>query len=255
MLLTEVDLAIRHGRPIASPIRVGSVVDLGLSPAGLVAELAPHFEQLPPDDYHPTRHRSIARFELHPKQLEGLNSASPLSWRVDRVREATPFTQAVADARAAPRTFAEAPDAALAGPYLRHFLGRVADLVRDLHPELIQVDMTLHFMRGVARAEAPADNAPEGIHEDGAAYVVSALVIARHNVTGAETRIYEQHPDGRRELLHAQVLQPGEFVFQADTGEEDTFGNDLWHDVTPAVAVDPGRVGYRDIIGVDVDWR
>ena len=108
-------------------------------------------------------------------------------------------------------------------------------------------------MRSLASDGSAAENSPEGIHEDGAAYIVSALVIRRENVTGGASQIFERLPDGRQELLLERTLAPGEFVFQADTGEERTFGNDLWHHVTPVRATAPGQPGFRDIVGLDID--
>ena len=62
----------------------------------------------------------------------------------------------------------------------------------------------------------------------------------------------KQMQDGRMIKIFERELQPGEFIFQADTGEEKHYGNDLWHYVTPFVILDPARQGKRDIIGLDV---
>ena len=102
--------------------------------------------------------------------------------------------------------------------------------------------------------ENPGDNSPEGAHEDGADFIVSALVINRINVEGAESQIIEELPNGKKEVIYKRILQPGEFAFQADTGEEKTYGNDLWHHVTPFYVVDKSkRDGWRDIIGFDIN--
>lgn len=107
-------------------------------------------------------------------------------------------------------------------------------------------------MRTISQREIKGENSPEGVHEDGAQYIVSALVINRENITGAETQIYEQLGNDR-ELIFNTILAPSEFAFQADTGEEHTFGNDLWHYVTPIQPIDLSKKGIRDIIGFDIE--
>ncbi len=42
-----------------------------------------------------------------------------------------------------------------------------------------------------------------------------------------------------------KVLAPGEFIFQADTGEYYTFGNELWHYVTPIELINTSEYGIR----------
>jgi len=91
----------------------------------------------------------------------------------------------------------------------------------------------------------PADNAPEGIHQDGADYIVSALVIERRNVQGGTSIIYG--PD-KQTIYLTVTLQPGQGIFQADQG------SDLWHDVTPIVLElnSSGGEGVRNILGFDI---
>jgi len=108
-------------------------------------------------------------------------------------------------------------------------------------------------MRTLSHEKIKGENAPEGVHEDGAQYIMSALVVNRQNITGAESQVYEKTSSGLNELIYAKTLQPGEFIFQADTGEEHTFGNDLWHYVTPIEPQDTAELGIRDIIGFDID--
>ena len=57
------------------------------------------------------------------------------------------------------------------------------------------------------------------------------------------------------QMIYHKVLSPGEFVFQADTGEEELFGNDLWHYVTPLSPKEADRPGIRDIIGLDIEFK
>ena len=82
-------------------------------------------------------------------------------------------------------------------------------------------------------------------HQDGAAFIVSALVVERRNVAGGISKVYY---DARRSLAIApRQLDPGEGLFQADRHL------DLWHEVTPIFPVDPSMEAYRSIIGLDIN--
>ncbi len=112
--------------------------------------------------------------------------------------------------------------------------------------------MTAHFMSVKAQPGIPGDNAPEGSHEDGADFIISALVVNRINITGGMSRVIEKLPSGEKEVIFEHTLQPGQFLFQADTGEEKHYGNDLWHDITPFFTADENSESWRDIIGLDI---
>ena len=107
-------------------------------------------------------------------------------------------------------------------------------------------------MRSISSEITQAENAPEGIHEDGANYIISALVINRENIKGGTSQIHENTKVGLQ-LIHEETLAPGQFIFQADTGEEILFDCDLWHYVTPIQAIQKTHKGYRDIIGLDIE--
>lgn len=190
-----------------------------------------------------TRQRNISTFVID------VRSEEP---QVKRV-VVDDFVQDVEDFRVWKRVFTQATPAAVENAFFEAFLQKIALLVKSIHSEAQELKMTAHFMRTLSQENIPGENAPEGIHEDGAQYIVSALVINRQNITGGESRVFEKPACNNQELLYKKVLQPGEFVFQADTGEELTFGNDLWHNVSPIYPVDISQVGIRDIIGLDID--
>ena len=59
---------------------------------------------------------------------------------------------------------------------------------------------------------------------------------------------------GEKDIIFRHTLQPGEFIFQADTRDEHVFGTDLWHHVTPFRVTDKSKgEGWRDIIGLDIN--
>ncbi|MDH7447734.1 2OG-Fe dioxygenase family protein [Aquimarina sp. 2201CG14-23] len=163
------------------------------------------------------------------------------------------FEQDVGDFRVWKRVFKQATREAVENELFVDLLKKMAGLVKKIHPEVRKIQITSHFMRTISREKIKGENSPEGVHEDGAQYIMSALVVNRQNITGAESQIYEKTTSGNNEMIYHNVLQPGEFIFQADTGEEFTFGNDLWHYVTPIEPEDISKPGIRDIIGFDMD--
>lgn len=215
--------------------------------------LVPFIEQLTKTQtvaYHkiqPWRRRSIAQFLL-----------SPIKDKVKIVREPIQaFAQAVDDSdfRSWPRTFHEAPAAHVEHPYFSQLMTMIYQQVKKVHPIAFALRMTAHFMSVKATRTTPGNNSPEGAHEDGVDFIISALVVNRINLKGGKSQVIENHlPDGPKEMIYERILQPGEFFFQADTGDELTYGTDLWHHVTPFyIADEKAGEGWRDIIGFDVE--
>ncbi|WP_299312734.1 2OG-Fe dioxygenase family protein [uncultured Aquimarina sp.] len=163
------------------------------------------------------------------------------------------FEQDVDDFRVWKRIFKQATREAVENELFVELLKKIAGLVKKIHPEVRKIQITSHFMRTISKEKIKGENSPEGMHEDGAQYIMSALVVNRQNIIGAESQIYEKTTSDSNELIFKKVLEPGEFIFQADTGEEFTFGNDLWHYVTPIEPEDISNSGIRDIIGFDMD--
>ncbi len=182
------------------------------------------------------RKRSVARFNL-------LRSAK--GWKLERV-PAEQYRQNVApgDPRALVRVFHEMETIVTEHPQVRHLMGCFAELVREKHPDCKRLLMNVHQMFVFADILSAGDNAPEGIHQDGADYIVSALVIERAGIVGGESIVYG--PDKKTEYLR-RTLAEGEGIFQSDKG--------LWHYVTP-IRENPGvppDYGHRSILGFDMD--
>lgn len=189
-----------------------------------------------------TRQRNISRFTIE-KVKEG--------YQIQRV-EADSFEQKVNDFRSWKREFKQATEQAVENELFYQLLQKAFELVASIHPEIYKLKITSHFMRTLTKGEVKGENSPEGMHEDGAQYIISALVVNRKNILGGETQIFEKK-DEVRELIFNKELELGEFAFQADTGEEKTFGNDLWHYVTPIQPIETTEQGIRDIIGFDIE--
>jgi hypothetical protein len=207
--------------------------------ADLLARLSPdRHRQF--DLLEPFRRRSIARFRA--------TRVDPLEpWTCERA-VVQAFAQDVAeeDARSLKRIFEEASETVTSHPEFGRLLRSLAELVASFRPEALALSMTMHQVSIIADVDTLGDNSPEGIHKDGADYIVSALVVARDDITGGESLIYG--PD--RETRYVRIeLKPGQGIFQADANST------LWHDVTPirlSKRSTDGE-GRRDIFGFDID--
>jgi hypothetical protein len=186
----------------------------------------------------PHRQRSVASFTV----------ASPAGRApvIERVPTGT-FVQKVGagDCRSMNRVFGETPAQLTSHPDFRRLLGTVVDLVNEVAAPRRASRLAFHQVRTVSRRDAPGVVVPEGVHQDGADYIVSALVIERDGVTGGESIVYG--PDRQTPYLRT-VLEPGQGLFHADSQSP------LWHGVSP-IRLDPdaGRAeGKRSIFGFDV---
>lgn len=189
-----------------------------------------------------TRQRNISTFTI--EKLEN-------DYKIQRIL-ASSFKQNVNDFRSWKREFKQATKEAVENKLFYELLKKTFELVASKHPEIYKLKITSHFMRTLTKGEVKGENSPEGMHEDGAQYIISALVVNRKNIRGGETQIFEKIGDNK-ELIFNKELELGEFAFQADTGEEKTFGNDLWHYVTPIQPIEMTEQGVRDIIGFDIE--
>ena len=104
-------------------------------------------------------------------------------------------------------------------------------------------DVSLHQIRQITSSGIESHNSPEGIHQDGADYIISACVLNRYNIQGGTSYIYDNNLD----YLYTALLKENEFIFQDDKS--------LYHYITPIQysnihSDDP--FGHRDIIGLDI---
>jgi len=103
-------------------------------------------------------------------------------------------------------------------------------------------DISVHQVRQICYPGVESHNSPEGIHKDGADYIVSALVMNRYNIDGGESIVY----DNEKNQIYNTVLKKGEGIFQDDKR--------LWHYVTP-ITTNNNYIGIRDIIGLDITLK
>lgn len=193
------------------------------------------------NDLLPTRRRCVSRYGIESRD----------QWRIRRLPPA-PFEQQLAltvdgtlDFRRWPRTFRELPSEFFDAP-----LRGVIDLARrntlQAEPSATALTITVHHTVVQVQPGATASNSPEGIHQDGMDYIVSALVVERHNIRGGTSIVYM--PDQQTALLKCE-LQEGFGLFQPDAGSP------LWHEVSPITVDVPGRPGFRSSIGLDIQVR
>ena len=183
------------------------------------------------------RKRSIARFVV--------SLTSKNIWRIQRV-PAPEFKQAVGkdDARSFVRKFHEMSSLVTEYPCTKQMIRSIAGMVREVKPEAKKLEITMHMMFVFADALTEGDNSPEGIHKDGADYIVSALVIERAGIMGGTSIVYD---DNQQNVYLEYTLQQGQGLFQDD--------RNLWHYVTPIQENHrvPPPYGNRSIIGFDIN--
>ncbi|WCC44703.1 2OG-Fe dioxygenase family protein [Tenacibaculum finnmarkense] len=165
-----------------------------------------------------TRQRNISSFTVE-KSVEksSQKSSEKQTDNLDVKRiEAKSFKQDVSDFRVWKRVFKQASKASVENELFKSLLKQVFLLISEIHPTTQKIKVTSHFMRTISDVQIKGENSREGVHEDGAKYIVSALVINRTNILGGETQIFEAISE-KKDLIFNTVLEEGEFAFQADT--------------------------------------
>ncbi len=188
----------------------------------------------------PNRQRCVSEYIL---ELDNNN------WYIERINS-IPFSQKLAlvfdesliDYRLSERIFKELPNE-LYDDNLKAMIKMVAYQVLSARPNCKKLNLVIHHTLVWCTSEKLGDNSPEGIHQDGMNFIVSALCIERKNINGAKSIIYGSD---KKTPLFAMELQPGQGIFQPDAG------SDLWHKVTPFTVQDNSNIGYRATIGFDV---
>jgi hypothetical protein len=209
-----------------------------------VSELSLWVDRLPPEAKEqfckalPFRRRSIASFAME-------KSATETAGDWDIIRQPNrPFQMNVSGYRAIARLFAPMAEEVADHADVQKLLVVLADELCTHRPATRALRITLHQVSCVARPDKPATNAPEGIHQDGASFIVSALVISRNAVQGGVSTIYA---DDRRTVLKRVCLGAGQGLFHADADSS------LWHDVTPISTEVDAAAGSRNTLGFDFD--
>jgi hypothetical protein len=217
---------LQHTNPLAGPQFWNQLITTG-DVQKAISSIQPH------------RRRSCFQYIARPEP------AAEYRWEIQEVGTPT-FAQAVTDVRARPRRFAPSPLSVYRDQDILSLIGIACQLVRQTASVLAtKMRVTVHQMLTYADNPAGSEPAPEGTHQDGSPFIVSALVIERHNVTGGVSKIYYAKDDG---LALERELQPGYGILQSDTH------NKYWHRVTAVYPIDSTKRAYRSILGLDIDF-
>lgn len=93
-----------------------------------------------------------------------------------------------------------------------------------------------HQFRITATPQEKGKPTPEGIHKDGADFIL-IMLLKRHNVKGGVSRIFTND----RELIQeTQLTDPGDTIILDDKA--------VWHGVTQIEPEDPDLAAFRDVL-------
>lgn len=197
------------------------------------------------------RKRAVATFflseegpvDVYPTPAQA--HTAPIQWRVERCVSGQ-FVQYNSPFYPDQRQFHEMEEAVVQDVYFQKILHFLPQLVREAGEPVSELKIVCHQVALCATPGTPGHGSPEGIHQDGADFIVSALVVHRENVEGGMSRVYRKKEDGSYALGFSHTLQAGEGLFQAD---ENT---DIWHDVTPVTLTAGAAAGLRTTFGFDI---
>lgn len=122
----------------------------------------------------------------------------------------------------------------LANPVLKEVIGWAVQQFSRNPAELWRIQA--HQFRIIARPDQPGKPTPEGIHKDGAEYIL-IMMMDRHNVDGGESRIYD---NTMRPLAEGTLAQAGDLVLVNDHA--------VYHGVTAISPADPTQPAWRDVL-------
>ena len=207
-------------------------------PMKLIDQFKKSYNNLPNDPYiqENTRQRRYANYRVK-NVKNGKNMNQKIS--IHHTKK-TVFEQNVDDSRKEKRKFEliENPY----HPFLLNFITMGAEFVY-LNHSMKELSIDVHQVRQICYPDVDSHNSSEGIHQDGANYIISACVLNRHNIQGGTSSVY----DNNLVLLYDTLLLENEFIFQDDKS--------LHNYVTPiqyCQSHSDEPIGYRDIIGLDI---
>jgi len=93
-----------------------------------------------------------------------------------------------------------------------------------------------HQFRVVARPGQEGRPTPEGVHKDGADYIL-IMLLDRHNVVGGVTHVYD---NAMQPLDSCTLSQAGDLLLVND--------HRVYHGVTPILPAESGKPAWRDVL-------
>ena len=213
-----------------------NLMDLGLNPA-LFNQFKKSYSNLYIDEYldvfPPTRFRRFAKYDVDVSKETYFN----LTFNPN-----CSLIQNVDDFRKNERIYNNIEKVFVYDKCITDFITNISGLICHIHPTKINhMSINFHQVRQICYPKQNSDNSPEGIHRDGADYIVSARVLNRVNVKEGHSTIYDETKEN---VLFETTLNNNELLFQED--------RKLWHYVTPIECLEPTNLGFRNIIGLDI---
>jgi hypothetical protein len=153
------------------------------------------------------------------------------------------FKQNVPDERNKVRFFQPMERHVLEDFNVQTVFGRVTDMVWGMYPKAKKLEMSIHQVSIHVYPDLEGDNAPEGIHQDGADVIIPAMVFERSNdIEGGISQIYDFDA---KEVINETIVEEGEFNMMQDAK--------LWHDITPFTLKKNSSKTYakRSTLGMD----
>jgi hypothetical protein len=136
------------------------------------------------------------------------------------------------------RWFAPIVDPIAESETMRTILRCCDRLFRGLAPGAASWRVEVHQFRIEARAEAPGQPTPEGVHRDGVDFVL-VLLVNRRNIVSGTTTVYDTAGTA---LGSFTLTDPLDAALVDDRR--------VAHGVTPVAPLDPSGPGYRDVLVV-----
>jgi len=168
------------------------------------------------------------------------------------------YCQSACDYRAMPRLFQAASPEVLGHSLFKTLVVAVAQMARSVLG-CAAMELVMHQISVIATGQQVGLPVPEGIHQDGARAIVSAIVCDLENVTGGESVVFSPYliivnsdpvvgfVKAETQEIFRQRLGVGQGIFMDDLH--------LWHYATPVKCVPPAASGRRSIIGFDIHCR
>ncbi|AHM75883.1 2OG-Fe dioxygenase family protein [Yersinia hibernica] len=195
--------------------------------------------------YKPFRKRGISQFIV-----EYIDN----KWEVNHINlpSLTRFTQHAdhqLDLRQLIRRFPPMDKTTVHSPTLKILIKKFIEMLCECEPRrgIKKIEVTCHQVSLIIdNTTHSVSNSPEGLHQDGSNYIVSALVIDKYNIEGGISKLYCAEKDM---LIKSHTLECGEGLFHIDKNST------IWHQVTPIKLKDPSiKMGYRNILGFDFNY-
>ena len=192
------------------------------------------------ESYKPWRQRSISTFKIHLLRSGIHITRVPTN---QFTQDAALIQNDTVDFRMFNRVFAETKISVTNNPHMVKLIESIIKLVSELEKTCTEFEINIHHTKVNAFKDLEGDNSPEGVHQDGYDYIVSALVIDRFNIKGGMSKVYI---DMKKELIDI-TLPSGYGLLQADKNSM------YWHKVTKFQKVnDTIDDAYRSTIGFDI---